>query len=41
MDACVSSGYEIDDHFANVGKMIKLAKGAECEVEVEDFMLTR
>ena len=38
MKACESSGYEVDDHFAEVGKMVSLGSGAEREVE--DFMLT-
>ena len=33
------SGNEVNDHFAGVGKMINLAKGAVREVE--DYMLTR
>ena len=38
-ESCKTSGNEVDDHFADVGKMINLAKGAVREVE--DFMLTR
>ena len=38
-EACKASGNEIEDHFADVGKMINLAKGAVREVE--DYMLTR
>lgn len=38
-EACKASGNEIGDHFADVGKMINLAKGAVREVE--DYMLTR
>ena len=30
MDACVSSGYEIDDHFANVGKMVVHRNASWC-----------
>ncbi len=37
--ACDVSGNNIDDHFANVGKMVKL--GLETEREIEDIMLTR
>jgi len=32
MDSCEASGNMVEDHFANVGKMIKIAKGAEREV---------
>ncbi len=37
--SCEVSGHEISDHFADVGKTIKMPKGAE--KEVPDIMLTR
>ena len=37
--ACKNSGYNVSDHFADVGKMIKAGKGAEREVE--DVKLSR
>ncbi len=37
--ACKTSGTGVSDHFADVGKMIGLAKGAQREIE--DFALTR
>ena len=37
--ACENSGHKISDHFAGVGKTIKMPKGAE--KTIEDFMLTR
>ena len=37
--ACESSGHRIPDHFAGVGKTIKMPKGAT--KTVDDFMLTR
>ena len=37
--ACENSGYKISDHFAGVGKTIKMPKGAT--KTVDDFMLTR
>jgi DNA-damage-inducible protein D len=39
IESCESTGYEPDDHFRGVTKMIFLGKGAERLVE--DFMLTR
>jgi DNA-damage-inducible protein D len=37
--ACVHAGGNVSDHFADIGKMIHLAKGAQREVS--DFALTR
>ncbi len=39
MVSCESAGFTVSDHFAEVSKMIKLAKGAERKVQ--DYMLTR
>lgn len=37
--ACQNSGFEIADHFADVGKMVDIGSGAEREIE--DMMLSR
>ena len=37
--ACKNSGYEADDHFADVGKMVDIGSGAEREID--DVMLSR
>lgn len=37
--ACVSSGFEVGDHFADVGKMVGIGSGAVREID--DVMLSR
>lgn len=37
--ACEKSGHKIEDHFANVGKMVKVGSGAEREID--DYALSR
>lgn len=37
--ACKNSGFEIDDHFADVGKMVDIGSGAERQID--DVMLSR
>ena len=38
-ESCTNSNYDIQDHFADAGKMIKLAKGAMRKIE--DYKLSR
>lgn len=38
-EACRNSGYEIKEHFADVGKLVQIGSGAKREVE--DFMFSR
>ena len=37
--ACMTSGYDTEDHFADVGKMVSVGSGAQREIV--DIMLTR
>lgn len=37
--ACMTSGYDTNDHFAHVGKLVSVGSGAQHEID--DVMLTR
>ena len=37
--ACLNSGFEVEDHFSDVGKMVDIGSGAEREID--DVMLSR
>jgi DNA-damage-inducible protein D len=37
--ACDTSGHQVTDHFADIGKMVKIGSGTEREIK--DFMLNR
>lgn len=37
--ACKNSGFDVDDHFADIGKMVDIGSGAEREID--DVMLSR
>ena len=39
MESCKTLGVNVDDHFHEVTKMVRFAKGAQREVQ--DFMLTQ
>ena len=38
-ESCINSGNSVEDHFADVGKMVDIGSGAEREVD--DVMLSR
>jgi len=39
VEACVNSGFNVNDHFADVSKMIDLPKGAKREIDFNIFLL--